>query len=392
MAPPVSTASSAGPFVSTTHGHPGFSPVKLGAHSDRIPKPPKAPDKPLQPYMRYSRKVWDQVKASNPDMKLWEIGKVIGQMWRELPETDKQAFSDEYEAEKAEYVENMKTYHNSPAYQAYVAAKGRAQQAQEEREAMERSMGTKASKAKDARISIQPAEDEDDVDDGFSVKHVAAARYMRNHRLINEIFSDICVPDVRSVVTVGRMEVLKKQVSSLQMHQKKLEGELEQIEEKFRGKKRKFLESSEAFKEDLKQVCTKKVDKAMYQEMLEKAQKQLKEHLAKQKEAAEKEKAEAAAAAAAAATTATEAQGSASTATDKESEEESSKIKEEKTDADEAQEPEKPDSQATIPDDTGNGDMTTEEPMTTDEPEKKQNTDTTTDQPAVVNGDATYHQ
>ncbi|KAI8440815.1 hypothetical protein MSG28_009131, partial [Choristoneura fumiferana] len=231
------------PFVSSLHSHPGFQPQKIGKGAGAgagLPKPPKPPEKPLMPYMRYSRRVWDSVKAAHPDLKLWEIGRIIGSMWRDLPETEKAAQYTEmlkaYQSSPAylqwlahksrgtistmnsEYEKSLKAYHNSPAYLAYVAAKNKAV----------------------------------DQDEGLSVKHIAYARYLRNHRLINEIFSDTVVPDVRSVVTTARMQILKKQVQSLTMHQKKLEDELQQIEEKFEAKKRKFIESSDAFQEELK--------------------------------------------------------------------------------------------------------------------------------------------
>ncbi|KAF5290565.1 hypothetical protein FQA39_LY14694 [Lamprigera yunnana] len=235
----------------------------------RTLKPPKPPEKPLMPYMRYSRKVWDAVKAQNPELKLWEIGKIIGQMWRDLPEVDKNDFVEEYEMEKVEYEKTLKTYHNSPAYLAYIAAKNRATQGSDDRDTHDRSSAASKQAAVDRRIDIQPAEDDDDQDDGYSVKHVSYARYLRNHRLINDIFSETVVPDVRSVVTTGRMQVLKRQVQSLTMHQKKLEAELQQIEEKFEAKKRKFVESSEQFQEELKKHCKPAVDDDTFQKMVE---------------------------------------------------------------------------------------------------------------------------
>ena len=51
------------------------------------------------------------MKAANQDLKIGALGKIIGQMWHELPNEEKQELVDEYEAEKVGHLHgNLKLF------------------------------------------------------------------------------------------------------------------------------------------------------------------------------------------------------------------------------------------------------------------------------------------
>uniref|UniRef100_A0A2I3RA82 HMG box domain-containing protein n=1 Tax=Pan troglodytes TaxID=9598 RepID=A0A2I3RA82_PANTR len=210
---------------------------------------------------------------------------IIGGMWQDLTD-EKQEYLNEYKAEKIEYNESMKAYHNSPVYFAYINAKSRAEAALEGESGQRQSRLEKG----EPYMSIQPAEDPDDYDDGFSMKHTVTTHFQRNYLLISEILSGSVVADVRSVVTTARMQVLERQVQSLMVHQRKLEAELLQIEERHQEKKRKFLESTDSLNNELKRLCRLKVEVDMEKMAAEIAQAE--EQARKGQEEREKEAAE----------------------------------------------------------------------------------------------------
>lgn len=82
------------------------------AQPQEPPKPesPKPPKRPLTPYMRFSKSVWQSVKAANPGFSICEIGAAIGRMWRELGEEDKQRHMEDFNKDKVRYDDELQAY------------------------------------------------------------------------------------------------------------------------------------------------------------------------------------------------------------------------------------------------------------------------------------------
>jgi hypothetical protein len=81
--------------------------AKPGAPGSEYPPQPK---RPLTPYMRFNKFMWEKVKSSNPSIGVCEISAAIGRLWRELGPEEKQRHNNEYTLDKARYDEELKAY------------------------------------------------------------------------------------------------------------------------------------------------------------------------------------------------------------------------------------------------------------------------------------------
>ncbi|KAL3096530.1 hypothetical protein niasHT_028943 [Heterodera trifolii] len=251
------------------------------AQQEAMRPPPKLPDRPLVPYMRFSKKTWPKVRAEKPDVPLWELGKIIGHLWNNISPAEKAMYNHEYEQDKIEYEKAMKQY--NAAYSQYMASKSRVKSAHQQHQQDKGGSGRKTTAAgasADAAgiisgVFMQPIEDEDPFE--LAGKRLAAIRYDRNNRLMAELFSPSYLPDPRVFVPQQRIDHFRRQRMSLEQHQVKSNEELARMAELFSQRKRAIQRDSEAYNEMLKKVCAERprVDQQRCEELTEQYKEQL---------------------------------------------------------------------------------------------------------------------
>ncbi|CAF3512088.1 unnamed protein product [Adineta steineri] len=133
-------------------------------------------------------------------------------------------------------------------------------------------------------FTIEPSIDDNDEADEiyFSSRHIAAARFQRNQRCIHEIFNQVCIPDLRSNVSVDRILTLRRQVSALKTHRETFEKDLNDLEEKHLDKKRKFQELNEKFYNEYTEASSTNLTEEKINEILQKYESMEKQQKEKQ--------------------------------------------------------------------------------------------------------------
>lgn len=71
---------------------------------------PNAPKRGLSAYMFFANEQRDKVRNDNPELKFGDVGKVLGQKWKELSEAQKAPYEKKAAADKKRYEDEKAAY------------------------------------------------------------------------------------------------------------------------------------------------------------------------------------------------------------------------------------------------------------------------------------------
>lgn len=89
----------------------------------KAPKDKNAPKKPLTPFFLFSGEKRAEVVKANPELKLAEVGKKMGEMWQALPQAEKDTYIAQQKEAMKKYKVVREEYEKSQHYKDYLAQK-----------------------------------------------------------------------------------------------------------------------------------------------------------------------------------------------------------------------------------------------------------------------------
>ncbi|TID25174.1 putative nucleosome binding protein [Venturia nashicola] len=78
-------------------------------------KDPHAPKRGLSAYMFFANDNRDKVREENPGIKFGEVGKALGEKWKELSADDKKPYDKKAKEDKERYEREKEEYANKGA-------------------------------------------------------------------------------------------------------------------------------------------------------------------------------------------------------------------------------------------------------------------------------------
>ncbi|CAG0923195.1 unnamed protein product, partial [Notodromas monacha] len=185
------------------------------------------------PFELFCRESWARLRAK--DVLDWEsdrVASLVLDRWRDDANNEEHS-GVVHSRLKGEYEKAMKEYKRELQQKGSSSSKHRG---------LDDKQGSGKTEIVERKIEIDKAEDDEEGENAIrSVRELAHARYQRNHRLINEIFSPDVVFPTRPVTSQSHVDNLKATVKRLTAHKDKLLGEIERMEESYISKRQAVL-------------------------------------------------------------------------------------------------------------------------------------------------------
>lgn len=102
-----------------TAAYKEFQAKKKAKKFGKKPKDKNAPKRSSTAFFVFANKVRDTVRAENEDASIGEIGKILGKMWGELDESEKQSYQAQADKAKAKYQKTLAKYQTTKNYAAH---------------------------------------------------------------------------------------------------------------------------------------------------------------------------------------------------------------------------------------------------------------------------------
>ncbi|GIK01590.1 non-histone chromosomal protein 6 [Aspergillus viridinutans] len=77
---------------------------------ERKKKDPNAPKRGLSAYMFFANDNRDKVREENPGISFGQVGKMLGERWKALSDTDRRPYEEKAAADKKRYEDEKASY------------------------------------------------------------------------------------------------------------------------------------------------------------------------------------------------------------------------------------------------------------------------------------------
>ncbi|KAE8141168.1 high mobility group box domain-containing protein [Aspergillus pseudotamarii] len=85
-----------------------------GTRVERKKKDPNAPKRGLSAYMFFANDNREKVREENPGISFGQVGKMLGERWKALSDTERRPYEEKAAADKKRYEDEKASYNAAP--------------------------------------------------------------------------------------------------------------------------------------------------------------------------------------------------------------------------------------------------------------------------------------